>query len=108
MTERSASGSKAKGSTQVTTETVAGIAATEEKVVRMRHGFPAPDELELEQVGQDNEAVRQQLLAIERRAFEQSGRLDELRQEAALEDEGDADAATKQKIIDRLGQKLSK
>ncbi len=108
MTDRSASGSKTKGTTRVTTETVAGITATEEKVVRMRHGFPVPDELELEQVGQDNEAVRQQLLAIERRAFEQSGRLDELRQEAALDDEGETDPDTKQKIIDRLGQKLSK
>ncbi|MEQ8274372.1 MAG: hypothetical protein RKU31_11955 [Deltaproteobacteria bacterium] len=74
----------------------------------MRHGFPVPDELELEQVGQDNEALRQQLLAIEMRAFEKSGRLDEMRQEAGIGDDVETDPDTKQKIIDRLGDKMSK
>lgn len=108
MTDRTSTGSKAKQNVGVTTETRTKVDAVEEKVVRMRHGFPVPDDLELEQKGQGHEDVRQQLLAIERMAFEKSGRLEELRREAGLDDDPEADPDTKKKIVAGLQQKMSK
>jgi hypothetical protein len=45
------------------------LTATEEKVVRMRHGFRAPETMKLEQVGQDNPETKAMLASIERRAI---------------------------------------
>lgn len=42
-----------------------GLAAEEEKALRMLHGVPAPRTLVLEQVGQDNPDTRDRLLGIE-------------------------------------------
>ena len=107
MTDRTSQRKGAK--TTVVTETSAeGIDAAEEKVVRMRHGFRAPDDLELEQVGQDNPDIAARLREIELRALEMSGRMDELRAEVGLEDEDAAvDASTKDKIVSRLSDKLT-
>jgi DNA-directed RNA polymerase sigma subunit (sigma70/sigma32) len=52
---------------KVKTETK--LTPLEEKVVRMRHGLRAPDTLELEQVGQDDPVIAEQLLAMEERAL---------------------------------------
>ena len=53
--------------TKVKTDTQ--LTPLEEKVVRMRHGLRAPDTLELEQVGQDDPLVAEQLRAMEERAL---------------------------------------
>ncbi len=45
------------------------LTATEEKVVRMRHGFRAPETMKLEQVGQENPETRAMLASIEKRAM---------------------------------------
>lgn len=72
----------------------------------MRHGFPVSDDHPLPMEGQDNPDLAAKLREIELRALEQSGRLAELRAEAAAAeaDEGDA----KQRIVDGLKQKMSK
>ncbi|MCK6547499.1 hypothetical protein L6R52_16745 [Myxococcota bacterium] len=80
------------------------LSPIEEKVVRMRRGIAAPDDLELGQVGQSHAKTRALLLEIEARAFERSGRLDELRREAGLEPQA-TDGATKDKIIANLTAK---
>lgn len=103
MTDRTSPRTSAKTAVVTETRTQTGIEAEEEQVVRMRHGFQAPDDLVLEQVGQANPDVAAKLREIELRALEMSGRLDELRAEVGL-DEETVDGATKQKIIDRLGQ----
>lgn len=100
----SSKASKAKG--RVSTQTETRIEADEEKALRMHHGWAAPDDLPLEQVGQENPDLAEKLRAIELRALEMSGRLDELREEAGLEGP-DSDPSTKEKIIDRLSDKLS-
>ena len=107
MTDRTSRQKGAKTTTVTKTRDAAGIEATEEKVVRMRHGFRAPDDLELAQVGQDNPDIAARLREIELRALEMSGRMDELRAEVGLEDEdADVDVATKDKIVSRLSKKL--
>jgi hypothetical protein len=83
------------------------IDAAEEKVVRMRKGLAAPDDLELERVGQKFPATRAKLEEIEARALSRSGRLDELRKEVGLP-VARSDAATKEKIITRLAAKNTK
>ena len=52
--------------TRTTTRT---LTAQEEKVVRMRHGFRAPETMKLEQVGQDHPETAVMLASIERRAL---------------------------------------
>lgn len=54
---------------KTTTKTSTTMTATEEKVVRMRHGFRAPATMKLEQVGQDNPETRAMLASIEKRAM---------------------------------------
>ena len=54
--------------TAVKTQTTT-LTALEEKVVRMRHGFRAPADLELSQVGQDDPEVAAKLRAIEEHAI---------------------------------------
>ena len=49
------------------------LSPLEEKVVRMRHGFSAPDDLVLEQQGTDNAAVTAELLAMEQRILAAAG-----------------------------------
>ena len=49
-------GSKVKTKTKLT--------PLEEKVVRMRHGLRAPDTLELEQVGQDDSVIAEEVQAL--------------------------------------------
>lgn len=53
---------------KVTTRTRT-LTAQEEKIVRMRHGFRAPDTLKLEQVGQDHPAAAAMIASIEKRAI---------------------------------------
>lgn len=86
----------------VVTETKESVDALEEKVLRMRHGYPVADDAPLSRVGQDNPDLAAQLMAIELRALERSGRLAELRREVGLDENGQD---TKQKIIDKLGEK---
>jgi len=107
MTDRASPRKGAKTAVVTETRTTTGIEPAEEKVVRMRHGFRAPDDLVLEQVGQDNPDVAAKLREIELRALEMSGRLDELRAEVGLEAGDEADPATKGKIIDKLSSKLA-
>ena len=57
---------KTKQRTKVKSTTLTPL---EEKVVRMRHGLGAPDTLELDQVGQDDDVVAEQLRAMEERAL---------------------------------------
>lgn len=45
------------------------LTAAEEKVVRMRYGLKAPDDMVLEQVGQDSPEVAAKLAEIEQRAL---------------------------------------
>ena len=62
------------------------------------------DDLPLGRVGQHHPATRAKLDEIEARAFERSGRLDEMRREAGLP-VAKTDKATKEKIISRLVKK---
>ncbi|OGQ80749.1 MAG: hypothetical protein A2289_16015 [Deltaproteobacteria bacterium RIFOXYA12_FULL_58_15] len=59
---------KNSGRTEVKTETQI-LTPLEEKVLRMRHGLKAPDSLVLEQVGQDDEVIADELRAMEMRAI---------------------------------------
>ncbi len=73
--------------------------------MRMRLGFPLPDEGPLLQKGEGFPDVAAQLRAIEQRAFEESGRYRELAAEAGVDlddPEQAAERAIKRKIIDRL------
>lgn len=67
--------SKTTTQDEVTTEQTQDTTLTplEEQVVRMRHGFKAPNELALETKAQDNPEVAEQLFAIEKRALEAVG-----------------------------------
>ena len=56
--------------TRTTTRT---LTAQEEKVVRMRHGFRAPETMKLEQVGRDHPETAAMLASIERRAISAVG-----------------------------------
>ena len=56
--------------TETTTTTLTPL---EEKVVRMRHGLPAPDTHVLEQVGQDHPETAAQLAEMERNALSMAG-----------------------------------
>jgi hypothetical protein len=103
MTDRATPRKGAKTAVVTETRTQTGIDATEEKVVRMRRGFPVSDDFKLSQVGQGNPDLAAKLREIELRALEMSGRLDELRAEVGLESPS-TDAATKQKIISRLAK----
>ncbi len=104
MTDRASQSKGTKTAVVTETRTKSGIEASEEKVVRMHHGYQAPDDLKLEQVGQDNPDIAARLREIELRAFEMSGRMDELRAEVGL-DSDTPDGSTKGKIIDRLSAK---
>ena len=99
MTERK----RGKGSERVGTQVteVVELTAEEEKVLTMRKGYRVRDEHPLGQVGQRWPDVAAKLRAIELRALEKSGRLEELRAEAGLE-AAPTDASAKSKIIDRL------
>ena len=57
---------RGKTTTKVTTETLTPL---EEKVVRMRYGLRAPDGMVLEQLGEGQPEVAEQLAEIERRAL---------------------------------------
>lgn len=57
---------KKNETTKVRTRTLTPL---EEKVVRMRHGLTAPDDLVLEAVGQDNPETTAQIREIEERAL---------------------------------------
>lgn len=67
----------------------------------MRKGITVPDDMPLERIGQQHPATRAKLLELEERAFERSGRLDELRREAGLPSTK-TDSAKKEKIIAKL------
>jgi DNA-directed RNA polymerase sigma subunit (sigma70/sigma32) len=56
------------GRTQVKTQSTT-LTPLEEKVLRMRRGLRAPDSLVLEQIGQDDPLIAEQLRAIEERAI---------------------------------------
>jgi hypothetical protein len=100
MTKRTAPKGQKAG---VRTESGESMSAFEEKVVRMRQGYALPDGEKLGRVGQDRPDIAKQLLEMEQRAFEKSGRLAKLRQEAAGETgEG---AVAKAKIIAGLKEK---
>lgn len=70
----------------------------EEKVLRIKRGWRAPDGLELDWEGQGHPDTLAKLRAMEQRAFAASGRIDELRREA-----GASANPTKDKIVARLG-----
>ena len=97
MTERTPKGKR--GRAQVLTQT--SLDATEEKVIRMRHGLGAPDDMPLPRIGQDRADVAEQLRQMELRALERSGRLLDLQEEAGMEPV-ENNPAVKAKIIDRL------
>jgi DNA-directed RNA polymerase sigma subunit (sigma70/sigma32) len=58
--------------TQTQVETIT-LSPLEEKVVRMRHGFAAPGDLILEQMGQGHPETQERLREIERRALVAAG-----------------------------------
>ena len=66
MNGKTKSGVATVAKTNTKTQT---MTATEEKVVRMRHGFRAPETMKLEQVGNDHPETRAMLAAIEKRAL---------------------------------------
>lgn len=110
MTDRRApSGQKTSGKARAaaTTTVSAELLAREEKVLRMRHGYALPDDLPLEQIGQEHAETQAKLREIELRALQMSGRLDELRREVGLEAEG-VDADAKGRIIRGLAAKLDR
>ncbi len=65
---------KGAAKTQVRTQTT--LTPLEEKVVRMRHGYQAPNDLVLEQVGQDNPDIAARIAEIEQRALAAVGARD--------------------------------
>lgn len=76
----------------------------------MRYGLVLPDDQPLPQKGEGRPDVQAKLLEIERRAFEMSGRLAQMRAEAGLDEEEEAPEApeaspSKKKIIDKLKAK---
>lgn len=88
-----------KQASATTTTTSAGLSALEESVIRMRGGLPALSDTPLTSKAGGNEELAQRLRAMELRAFMESGRLDEMRQEA------EADVSPKDRIIDALRAK---
>lgn len=96
MKERSPQGKRAQVAT-----TEAALDPQEEKVIRMRHGLGAPDEMPLPRVGQDRPDVAEQLRQMELRALKMSGRLEELQREAGVEPI-EPKEGVKDKIIARL------
>jgi len=102
-TKRSASSGKRKTTTSTATakRERKALDATEEKVVRMRRGITVPDDMPLPRIGQSNPATRAKLMELEKRAFERSGRLDELRRDVGLPSTS-TDGAKKAKIISKL------
>lgn len=84
------------------TKTVTRIGPEEEKVLRMLHGLPAPDRLELESVAGDDPDLAARLREIELEAYRKAERVDALRREVGLEDRPESDIKTRSKIIDRL------
>jgi DNA-directed RNA polymerase sigma subunit (sigma70/sigma32) len=86
---------------RVATETTSALEPVEEKVIRMRHGLPAPDRMALERVGEAHPETQRALREIELRALERSGRLAELRDELGLESV-DPSPGVKDKIISRI------
>ena len=108
MTDRSAPGAKSTpsaGRTTTVETTSKTLEAEQERAVRMRYGFALPDDLPLPQKGEGHPDVAAQLLAIELRAFEASGRYAELAAEVGVDLDDPKQAvgqAVKKKIIDRL------
>lgn len=96
-----------QGRTTSTDGVRSGLQPEEEKVLRMRYGLVLPDDQPLPQKGEGRPDVQAKLLEIERRAFEMSGRLAQMRAEAGLDDEEEAPEASpsKKKIIDKLKAK---
>lgn len=58
---------------KVETRTRTTLTSQEEKIVRMRHGFRAPETMKLEQIGQDHPAAAAMIASIERRAISAVG-----------------------------------
>jgi hypothetical protein len=95
--------------------------SVEEKVIRMRRGLGASDNLELEFMGRNHPDTLARLREIEHRAFEKSGRIAAMKKAAAEEDEDEeddppatvrVDQSTKSKIVsgmrDKSGQAEAK
>ncbi len=82
-----------------TTDTGDALTAEEERALRARHGWRIPDDLPLPKKGAGHATLEKKLRELELRAFEASGRIDELR--ASVADDESAEA-TKKKIISRL------
>lgn len=77
------------------------LSAEEEKAVRMSQGVRAPDDLQLEWLGQGHPDTLAKLREMERMAFEQSGRIDELRREVGVE-ASEPRNETRDKIVSKL------
>ena len=103
MANRSASQGHREKTTVVERET-RDLDPVEENVARMRNGLAGSDDLVLTQKGAGNADVMAKLRAIELRAFEESGRLDELRQEVGLAPTN-IERDRKQKIVGGLRAK---
>lgn len=100
-------GAKTKRRSSVTTtETAPGLSAEEERLLRMRHGLPAAPGTPVAQPPPGlSPHVLAELAAIERRALQESGRLEALDVAAARELGEPSGADTKAKIIEQLGSR---
>ena len=74
----------------------------EERTVRMRHGYHLPDDVPLGSKAAGNAELEAQLREMERKAFEQSGRLAQMKAEADAEEKAEAKKA---KIVSGLKKK---
>ena len=85
--------------------TTVGLDEEQEQVVRMRYGFALPDNEPLPTKAEGHSELMEKLRAIEREAFEKSGRFAEMAKEAGVDLDDPARVegqAVKRKIIDRL------
>jgi hypothetical protein len=96
-----------RGKRPVTTtrKDAAPLDPEEERVVRARHGYRLPDDVPLGSKAGGNDAVAAQLREIERKAFEQSGRLAAMKAEAEADEQAEAKKA---KIVSGLKRKSAR
>lgn len=106
MAKEQRGGKTSRRTSVTTTETAPGLTAEEERLLRMRHGLPVAPETRVAQPPMGlSPHVLAELHAIERRALQESGRLEALDTAAARELGEPCGADTKAKIIEQLGSR---
>ncbi|NJK89148.1 MAG: hypothetical protein HC923_06895 [Myxococcales bacterium] len=98
MTERQRTGKRTVTRTKLG---ASELSAEEERTIRMRHGWTLPSDVPLGRKSEGNRELEQRLLEMEQRAFEASGRLEELRARARAEE---ARESKRDKIVRALAE----